>query len=119
MHPVGRSVSVTWPTLIPSTAVRVMFCAAGVCGGRGVATGFGALLFVVGSLLDILDGALARTSGKGTPFGAFLDSTLDRLSDAALAIAALAADGKMTGKDVARAIKLYKIDSEKPNPVGV
>ena len=41
----------------------------------------GAVLFVAGSLLDILDGALARTSGKGTPFGAFLDSTLDRVGE--------------------------------------
>jgi CDP-diacylglycerol---glycerol-3-phosphate 3-phosphatidyltransferase len=41
----------------------------------------GASLFVVGSVLDILDGALARQSGKGTPFGAFLDSTTDRISE--------------------------------------
>jgi CDP-diacylglycerol--glycerol-3-phosphate 3-phosphatidyltransferase len=41
----------------------------------------GAVVFVVGSILDILDGALARTSGKGTPFGAFLDSTTDRVSE--------------------------------------
>ena len=41
----------------------------------------GGVLFVVGSILDILDGALARTSGKGTPFGAFLDSTTDRMSE--------------------------------------
>jgi CDP-diacylglycerol--glycerol-3-phosphate 3-phosphatidyltransferase len=41
----------------------------------------GAVVFVVGSLLDILDGALARLSGKGTPFGAFLDSTTDRVSE--------------------------------------
>jgi len=41
----------------------------------------GALVFVVGSVLDILDGALARLSGKGTPFGAFLDSTTDRISE--------------------------------------
>ena len=40
-----------------------------------------AVVFVVGSLLDILDGALARLSGKGTPFGAFLDSTTDRVSE--------------------------------------
>ena len=33
----------------------------------------GAAVFVLGSVLDILDGALARLSGKGTPFGAFLD----------------------------------------------
>jgi CDP-diacylglycerol--glycerol-3-phosphate 3-phosphatidyltransferase len=41
----------------------------------------GALVFVVGSLLDILDGALARAGGKSTPFGAFLDSTTDRISE--------------------------------------
>jgi CDP-diacylglycerol--glycerol-3-phosphate 3-phosphatidyltransferase len=42
----------------------------------------GAAIFVIGSVLDILDGALARQSGKGTPFGAFLDSTTDRVSEA-------------------------------------
>jgi CDP-diacylglycerol--glycerol-3-phosphate 3-phosphatidyltransferase len=41
----------------------------------------GAIVFVVGSVLDILDGALARLSGKGTEFGAFLDSTTDRVSE--------------------------------------
>jgi CDP-diacylglycerol--glycerol-3-phosphate 3-phosphatidyltransferase len=41
----------------------------------------GGALFVVGSVLDILDGALARRSGKGTPFGAFLDSTVDRVGE--------------------------------------
>jgi phosphatidylglycerophosphate synthase len=42
----------------------------------------GAILFVAGSLLDILDGALARQSGKASPFGAFVDSTTDRISEA-------------------------------------
>jgi phosphatidylinositol phosphate synthase len=41
----------------------------------------GGLAFVVGSILDILDGALARVGGKQTPFGAFLDSTLDRVGE--------------------------------------
>ena len=41
----------------------------------------GAVVFVLGSLLDILDGALARAGGKTTPFGAFLDSTTDRVSE--------------------------------------
>jgi CDP-diacylglycerol---glycerol-3-phosphate 3-phosphatidyltransferase len=40
-----------------------------------------AVVFVVGSLLDILDGALARAGGKTTPFGAFLDSTTDRVGE--------------------------------------
>ncbi len=44
----------------------------------------GALLFVVGSILDILDGALARAGGKTTPFGAFIDSTTDRIGEGAM-----------------------------------
>lgn len=42
----------------------------------------GAAMFIVGSILDILDGALARRSNKATPFGAFVDSTTDRISEA-------------------------------------
>src|SRR5213082_2956113 len=41
-------------------------------------------IFVIGSLLDILDGALARAGGKSTPFGAFLDSTTDRVGEGAM-----------------------------------
>lgn len=37
--------------------------------------------FVAGSILDIADGALARSHGKLTPFGGFLDSTTDRISE--------------------------------------
>jgi CDP-diacylglycerol--glycerol-3-phosphate 3-phosphatidyltransferase len=37
--------------------------------------------FIVGSACDTLDGRYSRMSGKGTPFGAFLDSTLDRLEE--------------------------------------
>ena len=50
----------------------------------------GALVLAGGSLLDAVDGALARASGGGTPFGSFLDSTLDRAGEAIvyLAIAA-------------------------------
>ena len=44
----------------------------------------GAVLFVAGSIADILDGALARAASKGTVFGAFLDSTFDRLGEAAV-----------------------------------
>ena len=41
----------------------------------------GSAVFLVGSVLDILDGALARRRGTGTPFGAFLDSTVDRVGE--------------------------------------
>jgi phosphatidylinositol phosphate synthase len=44
----------------------------------------GGVLFVIGSIADILDGALARAAGKGTVFGAFLDSTFDRVGEAAI-----------------------------------
>ena len=49
-------------------------------------------LFVLlaGGLADTLDGQLAKVAGGGTRFGAFLDSTLDRVSDAALASGAAA-----------------------------
>ena len=42
---------------------------------------------------------------------------VDRFHIAHAAVAALADDGKLTGKDVARALKLYKIDPELPNPL--
>ena len=41
----------------------------------------GGLAFIVGSVMDTLDGRYSRMSGKGTLFGAFLDSTLDRIEE--------------------------------------
>ena len=43
------------------------------------------VVLLAGALADTLDGQLAKVAGGGTRFGAFLDSTLDRVSDAALA----------------------------------
>ena len=55
-------------------------------------------IFVVGSLLDILDGALARVGGKATPFGAFIDSTTDRVGEGAM-LAAIALVFARHGED--------------------
>ena len=44
----------------------------------------GAAVLTAGSLFDAVDGALARAQGGGTAFGSFLDSTLDRASEAIL-----------------------------------
>jgi len=69
------------------TAAGVMLCAAAAVlvlfEGRNEILFYwlAAVVFVVGSLLDILDGALARAGGKATPFGAFIDSTTDRVSE--------------------------------------
>ena len=45
---------------------------------------WGALLAAVGGVCDILDGQMARLSGRVSRFGAFLDSTLDRVAEAAV-----------------------------------
>jgi CDP-diacylglycerol---glycerol-3-phosphate 3-phosphatidyltransferase len=44
--------------------------------------------FIVGSIMDTLDGRYSRMSGKGTMFGAFLDSTLDRIEEGVVLAAA-------------------------------
>ncbi|MBI2861990.1 MAG: CDP-alcohol phosphatidyltransferase family protein [Chloroflexi bacterium] len=44
----------------------------------------GGIVLLFAGLLDALDGALARMANKATPFGAFLDSVLDRYSEAAI-----------------------------------
>jgi CDP-diacylglycerol--glycerol-3-phosphate 3-phosphatidyltransferase len=59
----------------------------------------GAAVFVAGSILDILDGALARAGGKSTPFGAFLDSTTDRVSEGFM-LAAIAYVFAFENKDI-------------------
>jgi CDP-diacylglycerol--glycerol-3-phosphate 3-phosphatidyltransferase len=41
----------------------------------------GGVAFILGSICDTLDGRYSRMSGKGSPFGAFLDSTLDRIEE--------------------------------------
>jgi CDP-diacylglycerol--glycerol-3-phosphate 3-phosphatidyltransferase len=60
----------------------------------------GAGIFVLGSILDILDGALARVGGKSSVFGAFLDSTTDRVGEGAM-LAAIALVFARSGNDTA------------------
>jgi CDP-diacylglycerol--glycerol-3-phosphate 3-phosphatidyltransferase len=77
---------------IRANAVTVLGFALTVAGAALLATAQPAAALAVlllGTLCDTLDGQIARAAGGGTRFGAFLDSTLDRLSDAALAIAAV------------------------------
>lgn len=57
--------------------------------GAGAAFGLdqprlGALWLLISGLLDILDGQVARRGGMASTFGAFFDSTLDRIGEAAL-----------------------------------
>jgi phosphatidylinositol phosphate synthase len=58
------------------------------------------IAFIVGSIMDTLDGRYSRMSGKGTPFGAFLDSTLDRIEEGVV-LAAVAVYFSQRGMDFA------------------
>ncbi|MGI8579212.1 MAG: CDP-alcohol phosphatidyltransferase family protein [Solirubrobacteraceae bacterium] len=60
----------------------------------------GGIAFIVGSIMDTLDGRYSRMSGKGTPFGAFLDSTLDRLEEG-IVLTAVAAYFAARGNELA------------------
>ncbi|HET8895048.1 MAG TPA: CDP-alcohol phosphatidyltransferase family protein [Gaiellaceae bacterium] len=68
----------------------------------------GAGIFVVGSVLDILDGALARAGGKSTPFGAFLDSTTDRVGEGAM-LAAIGLVFANQGNDIAAVFTIVAV----------
>ncbi|MGN6254651.1 MAG: CDP-alcohol phosphatidyltransferase family protein [Solirubrobacterales bacterium] len=59
--------------------------------------------FVLGSVCDTLDGRYSRMSGKGTLFGAFLDSTLDRIEEG-IVLAAVAGYFAVRGEDFAAAM---------------
>ena len=86
------------PNTISLTGFVLNCAAAGLIVGRlfflaGVA-------FIVGSIMDTLDGRYSRMSGKGTQFGAFLDSTLDRLEEG-IVLTAVAAYFASRGDQVA------------------
>jgi CDP-diacylglycerol--glycerol-3-phosphate 3-phosphatidyltransferase len=68
----------------------------------------GAFVFVVGSILDILDGALARAGGKTTPFGSFLDSTTDRVGEGAM-LGAIALIFARHGNEIALAAAIAAV----------
>ena len=67
------------PNAISLTGFALNIVAAGLITQRLFV--LGAVAFAVGSAMDALDGRYSRMSGKGTEFGAFLDSTLDRVEE--------------------------------------
>ena len=76
---VGWRVGTSIRTFSPSSASRLT-------SARGLLFGFGrffwaGIVLIVANLFDMLDGQVARLSGRVTSFGGFLDSSLDRLSD--------------------------------------
>ncbi|MEY2880094.1 MAG: hypothetical protein RLZZ15_2474 [Verrucomicrobiota bacterium] len=65
--------TLTWASLAPAAAAGVA-----AAGGRW---GFAAWGLFASALLDVLDGAVARATGRATPRGALLDSVLDRYAE--------------------------------------
>jgi len=74
-----RSIDPNWLTVIG--AVVSLLAAAAFAAGWFAVGGVGIL---AGGFFDLVDGVVARHHGTSTRFGAFLDSTLDRLVDMAL-----------------------------------
>ncbi len=70
------------PDVVTVTGLLLSLWAGWIVARGSLATG--ALVLAVGSLLDMLDGGLARLQGRSSPRGAFLDSNVDRLSEAAV-----------------------------------
>lgn len=72
---------------INPNVLTVIGTAVSVGAGAAFATGrfgWGAIGILVGGIFDLVDGVIARKHGSATAFGAFLDSTLDRLADMAI-----------------------------------
>ncbi len=55
-------------------------CVSGVFYAKGIFW-LGGVILLLGGIFDVLDGEVAKLGNKGSKFGAFLDSTLDRYSD--------------------------------------
>ena len=68
----------------------------------------GGIAFIIGSVMDTLDGRYSRMSGKGTLFGAFLDSTLDRIEEG-IVITAIAWYFAEQGDSLAAAACVYVV----------
>ncbi|MGI5163037.1 phosphatidylinositol phosphate synthase [Spirillospora sp. CA-253888] len=85
LTPIGQAVARTGVT---PNAITVIGTAGVVAGALALFPRgeffWGTMVITVFVLFDMLDGAVARVTGKGSTWGAFLDSTMDRVADAAI-----------------------------------
>jgi len=85
-HITNPIVGILSKSRITPNALTLINLAMNIAAGYVIATGhllLGGILVLVSGLFDLLDGALARFTKKTTRFGAILDSTVDRISEAA------------------------------------
>lgn len=80
LHPIAKRINIH-PNALTVSGFLLTSVAALVMARRLM---LGGVLVLAGGVLDMLDGIVARTRGKETEFGAFLDSVLDRYADAFL-----------------------------------
>jgi len=96
------SADVLTMTGLALTAVAAAFFA--TAGGPGYANPWllkvGGLVALVASIFDMLDGRVARLRGRGTQFGAYLDSTMDRYSDMLLYLGLLVLYARLERTDL-------------------
>ncbi|POM23211.1 CDP-diacylglycerol--inositol 3-phosphatidyltransferase [Actinomadura rubteroloni] len=107
LTPIGRSVARTG---LSPNAITLLGTAGVVAGAlafypRG-SYFWGTVVITAFVLFDMLDGAVARVTGKISKFGAFLDSTMDRVADAAI-LAGLMIGLDRDGAGVLAALALY------------
>ena len=99
MRPVGRALAVT---RISPNAITVLglfihvAVAALIVDGRFVTAG---LVLIGAALFDTFDGAVAKARGLVSDFGAFLDSTIDRIADAIILLAIAWRFGAIAGAE--------------------
>ncbi|WP_018658029.1 phosphatidylinositol phosphate synthase [Actinomadura flavalba] len=107
LTPVGRAVARTGLSPNVITVVGTVGVVAGALGffPRGEYF-WGTMVITAFVLFDMLDGAVARVTGKISKFGAFLDSTMDRVADAAI-FAGLMIGLNRDGETVLAGLALY------------
>jgi len=84
MRPIARGVASTGITPNQITVIGFAFSLLAAWFFYSALPFWGGLLILVTGFFDVLDGAVAKVSGKVTKFGGVLDSTLDRYSDMAI-----------------------------------
>ncbi len=90
-HRLDGWIEAAFPALVRHSVNPNLLTVTGTVISLGSATAFafghfglGAWLILAGGLFDLVDGVIARRHGTATAFGAFLDSTMDRLADMAI-----------------------------------
>jgi len=80
----GSAAAKVFPSPTAWTLVGMLFALLASVLYAGMHSFIGGLAVLLSGFFDVLDGAVARATGKTTPRGAFLDSTLDRVSELAI-----------------------------------